>query len=84
MNWRVLANNLEREVASLGFVSDPQPRKPTSFAGVKRIRHYSKGDQAYHSEYHRRQRQRWLLLGIVKPKNDQEREFVAQQQKGAQ
>jgi hypothetical protein len=79
MNRVSLLLALEAELASAGFVAD---RKPTpeqdriSLAGVKRIKHYSAENRARAADYHKRKRERWLRMGIVKPRNEEEQRIA--------
>ena len=94
MNWHTLKHNLELEVASLGFASDPRPNdNPPSWEGVKSPnRHRTLRTRVrkallwlspperreYDHEYRRKQRERWLRKGIVPPRNDAERLIAAE------
>lgn len=72
---------LNLELASGGFASDRKPARPMDWANVRRRRsagHYSKSKE-YGREYRQAERRRWLAMGIVKPKNDEERAWLAQQ-----
>lgn len=72
---------LEMELVSGGFCWEKK-RAPMSFVDAKRPKSSAKKyDPEYKRAYNRRQRERWLLKGIVQPKNDAERAWLAEQRK---
>ena len=64
--------NLDRELQSLGFVSDPQRGKPLKIQPIRRCKHDKDYDRAYNAKYRKARREHWLALGIVKPRTPEE------------
>lgn len=65
------------ELASLGFISDPQ-RKPMNWASMPKKRKYGNRavkrppSQTAAARYKREQRARWIAQGIVTPRSPEE------------